>query len=120
MTPNLKELAEFYRFALQTNLISLQEVVAWVDLVVMAEDKPDYAFIEACQQSEPAALLSSLSQVPGQATRKRVAALILTRLGEMLEAGNTELPRVMDAIYQLSLDYDYRHFREPDKAVPET
>ncbi len=72
--PSMKEQAEFYREALTGGLIEISEVIAWCDSVIMAEETPDVAIIEASLFGSAGKyrVADALSEVAGEYSKQRV------------------------------------------------
>jgi len=88
-TPTRKDLAVFYRLALESGLCTPADVVAWADGVIVAEAHPAVVFLDlACGGHQPAAAVQTLlHDVPGAVDAAVVTACLLDLAGRRVREG---------------------------------
>ena len=81
-TNAIKTTAEYYRRGLMFGLDLLAETMAWLDHMLLTEDVPDIALIEAslCGSHGPIAVAEWLAQIPGEFDQRMVARRLLNAM----------------------------------------
>ena len=92
MTPTLRDLADFYRFALDSShstchLVELSDVVAWVDGLIAASDIPDEWMFDLSLAKTPDAAIFALSHVPPPATDFLGASILVAHINRLWSSG---------------------------------
>lgn len=101
--------AEVMRLRLLAGLVSVADVVKWVDCLIAQRDRPDEGLINLSLSgnAHPQDVLSLLSPLTDGADRH---AAIRTLLGEMFQVVNHERQRargLAEALYQLAIENNY-------------
>jgi hypothetical protein len=78
----LKATSAYYKLCLLTGLVEVQEVIAWADAIIMAEDAPDISLIEVSMAGSRGlqALTNALEDVRGDYDKERVTKSVFTRM----------------------------------------
>ncbi len=119
----LKETAEYYAEALYMGLVSVDEAVAWCDSVIATHPDPPLAIIQAsmAHRQGGSEVSDALYGVEGEYEDATVYRRLFARLHEMLSRDAGELPKVLDALDVMSLDFppvskevygEMRHFTQ--------
>lgn len=88
----LKDEAEFYRIALEINLVSVAEVVAWCDGLIMAHDLVDTAVIETSLSGSEGlrAVANALRDIEGDINKAEVKIRLLRLLREIINRDRSQ------------------------------
>ncbi len=98
---NLKETSEFYRWALEQDFFTAQEVQRWCGQVVSTQPRPPQALVDAAQgHPEKEVLAGLLSHVPGPSDPALVAREGFAALYRVLDATPHELRKVLRMLRQ--------------------
>ena len=88
MDATLRDIADFYRLALQTcnptrQLVRISHVIAWVDTLIAATDVPDEWMFNVSLAKTPDVVISALSHVPPPATEYLSASLLVAYVNRL-------------------------------------
>lgn len=98
-----RTIAEAYHRALEFGFADVEEVISWVDAVILADDRPALAFFDASSAGgDPAALLSSLREVPGVADANGRRRLIFGMMQRALERDPDTIQPIARALYSMA------------------
>lgn len=102
----MKEQAEFYRVALISGLVEVSEVIAWCDSVIMAEESPDVAIIEASLFGSQGKyhVAEALSEAAGDCNSQQVRSRIFRLMHDLVVHDRKQALRVAWLLYRMALD----------------
>jgi hypothetical protein len=103
-----KEQAEFYRLALREGLCTVLEVIAWCDAIIMAEEFPDVAIIEAAVSGGRGAhvVIDLLADVEGEFEHHCVVRRVFRLMFEVVRRDRAEASNVARVLFQLASSGD--------------
>ncbi len=92
MDPTLRDIADFYRFALDNShstchLVELTDVVAWVDSLITTSDIPEEWMFDLSLAKTPDIAIFALSRVPPPATDYLGASIFVANLNRLWSSG---------------------------------
>jgi len=113
----MKEQAEFYKAALLLGMVQIKDVIAWCDSIIMAEETPDIAIIEASISGSKGvnAVADALSAVKGEFDKRAVTKRIFGSMYDLVNQDRKQAPKVARQLYHMAIDNDV----PSDEAEPE-
>lgn len=102
-------LAEFARVALSLDLISVANVIAWADDIILKSDEPPYWAIELAEATSRT-LVDALKSVPGQADKASACVLLATLLRRRWLSNDLD----WRAVRWIADDLAYRTFQDDE------
>jgi hypothetical protein len=113
----MKEQAEFYRAALLLGIIQIKDVIAWCDSIIIEEELPDIAIIEASMSGSKGvnAVADALSGVKGGFDKRVVTKHIFGSMYDFVSQDRKQAPKVARQLYHMAIDNDV----PSDEAEPE-
>lgn len=113
----MKERAEAYRAALLLGIIQIKDVTAWCDSIIIEEELPDIAIIEASISGSKGvnAVADALSGVKGESDKRVVTKRIFGCMYDFVSQDRKQAPKVARQLYHMAIDNDVPN----DEAEPE-
>lgn len=110
----MKEQAEFYRVALLLGIIQIENAIAWCDSIIMKEESPDIAIIEASISGSKGAtaVADALSEVKGEFDKRIVTKRIFGSMYDLVSQDRKQALKVARLLYHMAIDSDL-----PDEEV---
>lgn len=112
-----KEDAEFYRLSIQFGLKTVQEAVVWCDSIIVAQDAPEIAIIEASLLGSKSKywMLEALKQVPGQANPQSLKRRIFKEMYSVLLEDRKQATPISRMLWDIATEQiDFPSVDEPE------
>jgi len=93
-----------FREGLLRGLISKEEIIAWADEIIQAEDEPDYFFIEMSLSGNTNNLLAILNEYVTASDSVILSRVILGLLYQKLADQTIDIKKVLDVLNQINFN----------------